>query len=260
MGSLVSKTDDHSAAAITAGSTNEAAAAAAAAAGPNRKTAVPKKKMPLPVATTTTKSSDSAGEKSSKSAATDQEATEWIAAYEAAGVAMPISDKVKVARRKNSRPVTYAEGEPLAGGGGEDDEVAAPRARGARQRPSQRRRAGRKVAGRSDGTKKAVGAKRKSTGRKETPSPKRRKQRPGEESSSDTIWREHFDELVEYMEQEGHTIVPKHYINEDGVRLGIWVSYQRIEYHRALQGQPSSMTQERIDLLNSLDFAWEGSE
>ncbi|KAL3936285.1 MAG: hypothetical protein SGBAC_008367 [Bacillariaceae sp.] len=74
-------------------------------------------------------------------------------------------------------------------------------------------------------------------------------------------WQKHYEELKVYKGQHGHCNVPARY--EKNRRLGIWVSAQRQQYKMvrqlpdATKGRRStSLTQERIGLLNDLGFTW----
>ena len=62
-------------------------------------------------------------------------------------------------------------------------------------------------------------------------------------------WEQKFSELEKFRELEGHCRVPKNYNTADAVRLGHWVSTQRV--------QQESLSPERIKRLDSLDFIWD---
>ena len=64
-------------------------------------------------------------------------------------------------------------------------------------------------------------------------------------------WDERFQELCGYMQQHGTTVVPQ---NMTG--LGQWVHKQRCLYQKHLGGETSSLSKDRIDRLNSIDFCW----
>jgi hypothetical protein len=73
-------------------------------------------------------------------------------------------------------------------------------------------------------------------------------------------WQKHYDELIDYKREHGHCNVPARFaLNR---RLGIWVSAQRQQFKALMQASDdskprrSTLTQERIDLLNDLDFTW----
>jgi len=65
-------------------------------------------------------------------------------------------------------------------------------------------------------------------------------------------WMIRYHELIEYKRREGHCNVPQR-----EKRLGCWVSTQRTQYKLLLEGRQSQMNQERIDMLNALDFNWD---
>ena len=68
-------------------------------------------------------------------------------------------------------------------------------------------------------------------------------------------WDEMYAELVEYKEKNGHCKVPDSY-KANGKRVGKWVNNQRTQYKLFTEGKKSSMTQGRINKLNSLKFVW----
>jgi len=68
-------------------------------------------------------------------------------------------------------------------------------------------------------------------------------------------WMEKYDELLEYRSYHGDCIVPNEYDNNRP--LGIWVDQQRQHYSRRINGKEvHSMTDERIELLDAIDFCW----
>jgi len=71
----------------------------------------------------------------------------------------------------------------------------------------------------------------------------------------DTLWKKRFNELVKYKKKHGDCLVPSRY--EQNRKLGKWVNRQRQEYKKWLNGVNASITQERIDQLNEIDFVWE---
>ncbi|OEU07299.1 hypothetical protein FRACYDRAFT_271976 [Fragilariopsis cylindrus CCMP1102] len=69
----------------------------------------------------------------------------------------------------------------------------------------------------------------------------------------DGKWMETYDRLVAYKKQHKSTHVPRTYTDENNdIHLGKWVNTQRTVYK---QGK---LLEKRKDLLNSVDFAWEG--
>ena len=77
-------------------------------------------------------------------------------------------------------------------------------------------------------------------------------------SSHDAKWDTKFHELVAYKNAHGGSCnVPQGYA--ENPQLGRWVSYQRQQYNKFQQDpSTSSMTQERIERLESIAFQWNG--
>lgn len=74
----------------------------------------------------------------------------------------------------------------------------------------------------------------------------------------DTKWLLMYDQLRKYKEEHGNTIVPRGYgLNP---RLASWVAEQRKQYKLLTDDKQSSITPERIKLLNELGFAWNAQE
>jgi hypothetical protein len=69
------------------------------------------------------------------------------------------------------------------------------------------------------------------------------------------IWNARFEQLREFKVQLGHCLVPKKYAANP--KLGRWVGTQRNNYKLYQEGNPSSMTEERIRELESVGFDWE---
>lgn len=68
-------------------------------------------------------------------------------------------------------------------------------------------------------------------------------------------WMDHWTLLKEYKEKHGHCQVPTHYA--ENPKLGRWVHTQRHQRRLQAKGKRSCMTDERVALLNKLDFSWE---
>jgi hypothetical protein len=66
----------------------------------------------------------------------------------------------------------------------------------------------------------------------------------------DSLWMERFLELKENMSQVGGVVMP----------LGPWASKQRTERRRYDAGEKTSLTAERIQLLDSIKFCWDPRE
>ena len=74
-------------------------------------------------------------------------------------------------------------------------------------------------------------------------------------NTKEALWKKRLEELNDYKEEYGNCNVPKTYaLNK---KLGQWVSVQRVQYKKMKQGDTSSsMTNERIALLENLGFQW----
>jgi GTPase SAR1 family protein len=71
-------------------------------------------------------------------------------------------------------------------------------------------------------------------------------------------WMTRYYDLLQFHKTHEHTIVPKRYKNNP--TLGNWVNKQRQHYRNFIQNQkPCSLTTERIDLLNNIQFCWDAS-
>jgi hypothetical protein len=71
----------------------------------------------------------------------------------------------------------------------------------------------------------------------------------------DGKWMETYDRLVAYKKQHKSTQVPQTYTDEnDGIHLGLWVKTQRNAYNE------KRLLKERVELLNSINFAWKGKK
>lgn len=78
-----------------------------------------------------------------------------------------------------------------------------------------------------------------------------RKNDGASEPHAKTPWIEKFHQLQEYKNANGHCIVPQKHL-----QLGKFVRAQRNSHRLMLMGKKSSMTQQRIDKLNSIGFVW----
>lgn len=63
-------------------------------------------------------------------------------------------------------------------------------------------------------------------------------------------WAERYEDAKQYYETHGDLSVPTKYINEDGIKLGSWVSEQRKMYKRGI------LSADRIRLLNEIGMEW----
>jgi len=75
---------------------------------------------------------------------------------------------------------------------------------------------------------------------------KRRKGQP--------TWDLKFDELTDYRQEHGDCLVPTKYAENPA--LGRWVSTQRAQYKLMQEDKPTTMTEERVKMLENLGFVW----
>jgi len=72
-------------------------------------------------------------------------------------------------------------------------------------------------------------------------------------------WNFHFEELCAFKEANGHCLVPHTYPEKP--HLARWVKRQRRQYKLRLEGNKNStMTKERIKILNDIGFVWDSHE
>ncbi|CAJ1967998.1 unnamed protein product [Cylindrotheca closterium] len=69
-----------------------------------------------------------------------------------------------------------------------------------------------------------------------------------------SVWQSRYEELLQFHLQFGHTQVPSSY--KPNQRLATWVKCQRRQKRLRDRGKPSSMTGDRIALLDSVNFVW----
>ena len=68
------------------------------------------------------------------------------------------------------------------------------------------------------------------------------------------VWIIRYLELCKFKEDYGHSVVPTHY--KGNKKLATWVKCQRRQYNLMKEGKKSSMTSERVRLLERVDFKW----
>ena len=68
-------------------------------------------------------------------------------------------------------------------------------------------------------------------------------------------WSERYSQLKEFYRANGHSVVPYHY--KAFPPLAWWVKRQRHAMRLKQSGQHHTMTEEREQLLNGLDFVWD---
>jgi len=66
----------------------------------------------------------------------------------------------------------------------------------------------------------------------------------------DQRWRVCYEKAVKYYADNGNLNVPKHYVTEDGVKLGTWITSQRVSY---LNGK---LEKTKENLLDSISMSW----
>jgi hypothetical protein len=74
-------------------------------------------------------------------------------------------------------------------------------------------------------------------------------------SSHEAVWAERLVELCNYKRIHKNCLVPSSY--KQNQQLAIWVKRQRRQYKFYKEGQPTSMTAERIEQLNRIGFEWD---
>lgn len=71
-------------------------------------------------------------------------------------------------------------------------------------------------------------------------------------------WIDRANELIEYRNKHGNTLVPKRYA--DNPALGNWVNKQRAQYQKfCAKESPCSMTEEKVRILNDIGFCWDAT-
>lgn len=68
------------------------------------------------------------------------------------------------------------------------------------------------------------------------------------------IWSEKFEDLCEFRRQYGHCHVPHTFT--DNAPLAQWVKRQRYQYKLRIEGKRSTLSDERVRLLNQIGFIW----
>ena len=71
-------------------------------------------------------------------------------------------------------------------------------------------------------------------------------------------WTQRFEELCDYARENGHCQVPHTFSNNPS--LARWVKRQRYQYKLRLENKPSTMTDERISVLQKVGFIWDSHE
>lgn len=71
-------------------------------------------------------------------------------------------------------------------------------------------------------------------------------------------WTLRYKELLQFHQENGHAAVPHTYPKNP--QLARWVKRQRRQYKLRKDGKPSTMTTERLVLLDSCEFIWDSHE
>jgi hypothetical protein len=72
---------------------------------------------------------------------------------------------------------------------------------------------------------------------------------------SDQCWNDHFQELADFRQIHGHSLVRHSHPGKR--RLLLWVKRQRYQYKMHKKGKPCTMTEEREATLEQLGFIWD---
>lgn len=71
-------------------------------------------------------------------------------------------------------------------------------------------------------------------------------------------WQERFDELIQFSKDNQHCLVPHTF--PENPALARWVKRQRYQHKLLQEGKQSSMTQDRIKILEEIGFVWDSHE
>lgn len=71
-------------------------------------------------------------------------------------------------------------------------------------------------------------------------------------------WNARLKEILNYREKHGDCLVPHTY--KPNPQLARWVKRQRRQYKLKLDGKPSTMTNDRLEILNEINFVWDSHE
>jgi hypothetical protein len=69
---------------------------------------------------------------------------------------------------------------------------------------------------------------------------------------AEALWKQRYKELLQFVRLHGHCNVPQKY--SPNKALGKWVHRQRHEFKKMRHGEPSFLTKERIEALDSIGF------
>ena len=68
-------------------------------------------------------------------------------------------------------------------------------------------------------------------------------------------WSNRYSELLKFQEEHGHCSVPNDY--KPNKQLGRWVKRQRHQHFLYMEGKHTTMTKERKELLDNVNFIWD---
>ena len=71
---------------------------------------------------------------------------------------------------------------------------------------------------------------------------------------NEAVWQEGLGRLKKYLAANGHVKVPAAYTDDDGYRLGAWLSKKRTQYKKG------ALAPERVRVLEELGVAWDANE
>jgi hypothetical protein len=71
-------------------------------------------------------------------------------------------------------------------------------------------------------------------------------------------WNQRYKELLDFHREHAHCSVPHTY--PKNAQLARWVKRQRRQYKLRLEGRASTMTLERLDMLNDVGFIWDSHD
>lgn len=70
----------------------------------------------------------------------------------------------------------------------------------------------------------------------------------------EATWLERFRELKDFKKETGHCSVPANYAKN--MKLATWVHHQRRQVRKLKNDEPTFITKERIEMLQSIGFVW----
>ena len=76
----------------------------------------------------------------------------------------------------------------------------------------------------------------------------------GSHIDTQATWDSHYTKMLIFYDQNGHSNVPTKF--KDDTALGQFISTQRSEYKKYIQGKKSKLNQDKINRLNKIAFQW----